>query len=123
MSTATSRWLIEHLLQAEHTDRAMRSASHQMNRGQPPMHRVWPGLTLARPGSITLVRQSPRWHLPTRGAKKTRCSSVDRAPHLATAIAVAGIAAQGKRVRFHHHRSGHRVEKEKTARPDAWPYH
>ena len=31
MSTESSRWLIEHLLQAEHTDRAMRSVSHQMN--------------------------------------------------------------------------------------------
>ena len=28
---ATSQWLIEHLLQAEHTDRAMRS----VNRGRP----------------------------------------------------------------------------------------
>jgi hypothetical protein len=27
---AASKWLIEHLLQAEHTDRAMRSISHQM---------------------------------------------------------------------------------------------
>ena len=25
-----SKWLIEHLLQAEHTDRAMRSINHQM---------------------------------------------------------------------------------------------
>jgi hypothetical protein len=27
----SSRWLIEHLLQAETTDRAMRSVSHQMH--------------------------------------------------------------------------------------------
>ena len=27
----TSRWLIEHLLQAEHTDRAMRSIRYQMH--------------------------------------------------------------------------------------------
>jgi hypothetical protein len=30
-STESSKWLIEHLLQAENTDRAMRSVSHQMN--------------------------------------------------------------------------------------------
>lgn len=27
-TTASCKWLIEHLLQAEHTDRAMRSVSH-----------------------------------------------------------------------------------------------
>lgn len=30
-SIDSSRWLIEHLLQAETTDRAMRSVSHQMH--------------------------------------------------------------------------------------------
>jgi DNA replication protein DnaC len=38
-STGTSSWLIEHLLQAEHTDRAMRSVRHQMNAAKFPMHR------------------------------------------------------------------------------------
>jgi hypothetical protein len=37
-STDSSRWLIEHLLQAEHTDRAMRSVSHQMNAAKFPVH-------------------------------------------------------------------------------------
>ena len=35
-ATESSRWLIEHLLQAELTDRAMRSVSHQMTCGQVP---------------------------------------------------------------------------------------
>ena len=35
----TSRWLIEHLLQAEHTDRAMRSVSHQLKAARFPIHR------------------------------------------------------------------------------------
>ena len=34
-----SRWLIEHLLQAETTDRAMRSVSHQMHAAKFPVHR------------------------------------------------------------------------------------
>ena len=38
-STASSRWLIEHLLQAETTDRAMRSVSHQMHAAKFPVHR------------------------------------------------------------------------------------
>ena len=35
----TSRWLIEHLLQAEHTDRAMRSIRYQMHVAKFPVHR------------------------------------------------------------------------------------
>ena len=31
--------MLEHLLQEEHTDRAMRSVSHQMNMAKLPMHR------------------------------------------------------------------------------------
>lgn len=38
-SVATSKWLIEHLLREEHTDRAMRSVSHQMNMAKFPLHR------------------------------------------------------------------------------------
>ncbi len=34
-----SRWLIEHLLQAEATDRGMRSIKHQMHVAKFPMHR------------------------------------------------------------------------------------
>ena len=38
-STESSRWLIEHLLEAETTDRAMRSVSYQMNAAKFPVHR------------------------------------------------------------------------------------
>ena len=34
-----SRWLVEHLLQAEDADRAMRSIAHQMKSARFPMHR------------------------------------------------------------------------------------
>ena len=30
-STASPKWLLEHLLQQEHADRAVRSENHQMN--------------------------------------------------------------------------------------------
>ena len=40
----SSRWLIEHLLQAEGTDRAMRSVSHQMHAAKFPVHRDMAGL-------------------------------------------------------------------------------
>ena len=35
----TSRWLLEHLVQAEHADRAMRSVRHQLNLARFPLHR------------------------------------------------------------------------------------
>ena len=35
----SSRWLLEHLLQAEATDRAMRSISYQMHTAKFPVHR------------------------------------------------------------------------------------
>ena len=39
----SSRWLIEHLLQAEGTDRTMRSVSHQMKAAKFPVHRDMAG--------------------------------------------------------------------------------
>ena len=35
----TSRWLIEHLLQAEHAQRAFASVRHQMKAAKFPLHR------------------------------------------------------------------------------------
>jgi DNA replication protein DnaC len=102
-STATSRWLIEHLLQAEHTDRAMRSVSHQMNAAKLPMHRDLAGFDFGSSKvDQPLVRQ-----LATLAFTDTAQNAVliggpgTGKTHLATAIAVAGISAQGKRVRFY----------------------
>ena len=46
-ATGSSRWLIEHLLQAEHTDRAMRSVKHQMSAAKFPLHRDLAGFDFA----------------------------------------------------------------------------
>ena len=35
----TSRWLVEHLLRAEHVERHMRSVAHQMKSARLPLHR------------------------------------------------------------------------------------
>jgi DNA replication protein DnaC len=43
-STASSKCLLEHLLQQEHTDRAIRSVSHQMSMAKLPMHGDLAGL-------------------------------------------------------------------------------
>ena len=61
----TSRWLIEHLLQAETTDRAMRSVSHQMHTAKFPVHRDLAG------------RKAPR--AAPRAARQCRRRSQDPA--------------------------------------------
>jgi DNA replication protein DnaC len=98
----TSRWLIEHLLQAEHAQRAFASVRHQMKAAKFPLHRDLAGFDF----------EAPRW---TRSwSSNSTLDFTDTAQnavliggpgtgktHLATAIGVAGIAAKGKRVRFY----------------------
>jgi len=102
-ATASSKWLIEHLLQAEATDRAMRSVRHQMNAAKFPMHRDLAGFDFdSSKVDQALVRQ-----LATLSFTDTAQNAVfiggpgTGKTHLATAIAVSGIASQGKRVRFY----------------------
>ena len=99
----SARWLLEHLLQAETTDRAMRSVSHQMHAAKFPVHRDLAGfdfegspvdrkliLTLAE---LAFTEQTQNVVLVGGpGTGKT---------HLATAIGVSGITRHGKRVRFY----------------------
>jgi DNA replication protein DnaC len=102
-STASSKWLIEHLLQAEHTDRAMRSVKHQMNAAKFPLHRDLAGFDFA----CSKVDQALVRQLATLAFTDTAQNAVliggpgTGKTHLATAIAVAGIASKGKRVRFY----------------------
>jgi DNA replication protein DnaC len=102
-AVSSSQWLIEHLLRAEHTDRAMRSVSHQMSAAKFPAHRDLAGFDFeAAKVDQALVRQ-----LATLTFTDTAQNAVfiggpgTGKTHLATAIAVAGIAAMGKRVRFY----------------------
>lgn len=41
----SARWLLEHLLQAEGVDRAMRSVSYQMKAARFPCTGIWPAST------------------------------------------------------------------------------
>lgn len=102
-STASSRWLIEHLLQAETTDRAMRSISHQMHMAKFPVHRDLAGFDFdASSADRHLIKE-----LATLSFTDTAQNAVfiggpgTGKTHLATAIAVSGIALRGKRVRFY----------------------
>ena len=102
-STESSKWLIEHLLQAETTDRAMRSVSHQMNAAKFPVHRDLAGFDF----DVSKVDHHLVKQLATLSFTDTAQNAVfiggpgTGKTHLATAIAVSGIALQGKRVRFY----------------------
>ncbi len=99
----SSRWLLEHLLQAEGTDRAMRSVSYQMHAAKFPMHRDFAGfdfevspvdrkpVTTQAEGEFTDAAHNVVF-VGGPGTGKT---------HWATAIGVAGITKHGKRVRFY----------------------
>ena len=99
----TSRWLLEHLLQAEGTDRAMRSVNHQMHSAKFPVHRDMAGFDFdVSPvdrklvGTLATTDFTDDAHnvvlVGGPGTGKT---------HLATAIGVSGITRHGKRVRFY----------------------
>lgn len=102
-SVESSKWLIEHLLQAEHTDRAMRSVSNQMKAAKFPLHRDLAGFDF----ESSKVDQHLVKKLATLSFTDTAQNAVfiggpgTGKTHLATAIAVSGIALQGKRVRFY----------------------
>ena len=100
---ATSKWLIEHLLQAEHTDRAMRSISHQMKAARFPIHRDLAGFDF----SLSRVDESLIKQLATLDFTHMAQNAVliggpgTGKTHLATALGVAGVTLHSKRVRFY----------------------
>jgi DNA replication protein DnaC len=102
-STESSKWLIEHLLRAENTDRGMRSIRHQMNAAKFPVHRDLAGFDfdsskvdrrlIEQLATLTFTESAQNAvFIGGPGTGKT---------HLATAIAVSGIASRGNRVRFY----------------------
>ena len=99
----SSKWLIEHLLQAEHTDRHMRSVSHQMKAARFPLHRDLAGFDFAS----SKVDEALVTQLATLAFTDTAQNAVliggpgTGKTHLATAIGVSGITGQEKRVRFY----------------------
>ena len=99
----SSRWLVEHLLDAEHTHRVIRSISHQMHTAKFPVHRDLAGFDFEHSkgdhGLITDLADlsfTEAAHnvvfIGGTGTGKT---------HLATALGVSGITHHGKRVRFY----------------------
>jgi len=102
-SLESSRWLIEHLLQAETTNRALRSVNYQMSAAKFPAHRDLAGFDFdAAKVDRALVEQLAELSF-TDGAHNAVFIGGPGTgkTHLATAIGVAGITRHGKRVRFY----------------------
>ena len=103
--TQGSRWLQEHLLQAEAADRALRSVSHQMHAAKIPLHRDLAGFNFDGTEvdhklipQLTEAKFTENSHnvvmVGAPGTGKTHLA-------IAIAIGVAGITKHGKRVRFY----------------------
>ena len=98
----SSRWLITHLLEAEQTDRAMRSISYQLKAARFPVHRDLAGFDFAQSKIdqhlITelsdLAFTEVAHHVVFMGGTGTGKT------HLATALGIAGITRHGRRVRY-----------------------
>ena len=99
----TSRWLIEHLLQAEHAQRAFASVRHQMKAAKFPLHRDLAGFDFeASKIDHKLVKQLSTLEFTETAQNVVLIGGPGTGKtHLATAIGVAGIAAKGKRGRFY----------------------
>jgi len=98
-----AHWMIEHLVQAEATDRGVRSVNHQMHAAKFPMHRDLAGFDFDEsPADRKLV-----YHLAEMSFTDDAHNAVlvggpgTGKTHLVTAIGVAGITQHGKRVRFY----------------------
>lgn len=102
-ASSEGRWLLEHLLAAEHTDRAIRSINYQIHSAKFPVHRDLAGFEFEQSkvdrGLITELSDlsfTEAAHnvvfIGGTGTGKT---------HLATALGIAGITHHAKRVRYY----------------------
>ena len=98
-----SRWLIEHLLQAEDVDRHMRSIAHQMKAARFPMHRDMAGFDFeASQVDQALIQKLADLSFTEDAQNVVLIGGPGTGKtHLATALGISGLTRHGKRVRFY----------------------
>ena len=100
---AAAEWIVRHLLEAETTDRALRSVRYQMHAARFPLHRDLAGFEFEQSkvdqrqieAFATLAFTEKAENIVLIGGTGTGKT------HLATAMGVSGITRHGKRVRFY----------------------
>ncbi len=99
----TGRWLIEHLLDAETTDRAIRSIRYQMHAAKFPVHRDLAGFDFeASAVDQRLIAQLADGDFTETAQNIVLVGGTGTGKtHLATALGVSGISDHGQRVRFY----------------------
>lgn len=99
----SSRWLIEHLLQAEDVDRHMRSIAHQMKVARFPMHRDMAGFDFeASQVDQALIQKLADLSFTEDAQNVVLIGGPGTGKtHLATALGICGLTRHGKRVRFY----------------------
>lgn len=99
----TSRWLIEHLLDSEQTDRVMRSISYQMHAAKFPVHRDLAGFVFEDTKvDRSLIMELADLSFTEDGHNVVFIGGTGTGKtHLATALGISGITQHSKRVRFY----------------------
>lgn len=99
----SSRWLIEHLLDAEHTDRAMRSIRYQIQAAKFPVHRDLAGFVFDHAKvDRSLIMELADLSFTDAAHNVVFIGGTGTGKsHLATALGVSGITKHSKRVRFY----------------------
>ena len=102
-SMESSEWLIRHLVEAESTDRAIRSISYQMHTARFPIHRNLAGFDFSQSKvDESLIERLATMQFTDAAQNVVLVGGTGTGKtHLATAIGVTGIQHHGKRVRFY----------------------
>ena len=98
-----SRWLIEHLLQAEEVNRHMRSIAHQTKAARFPVHRDLAGFNFeASQVDRALVHKLADLSFTQDAQNVVLIGGPGTGKtHLATALGISGLTHYGKKVRFY----------------------
>jgi len=99
----TSEWLVKHLIEAEITDRAMRSIGYQMSSARFPIHRCMADFDFSQAKvDKSLIDQLTTLQFSAAAENVVLVGGTGTGKtHLATSLGVAAIQHHGKRVRFY----------------------